>query len=149
MATVNRALSIEDGNLSSQPLITTRDQKYSDIDLTFAMRPDGDVFRKLDAAAVKQAIKNLLLTGVNEKPFVQGFGGGLGNILFELVDEDSESEIEVIIQSAIDLYEPRAVLEDLKVDLQPDRNTLHVRVICRLINTQEIVTIDTTLSRVR
>lgn len=148
MAT-NRTLSIEDGNLQTPSLVTSRIVKYQDIDLSFALRADKDVFRKTDAAAVKQAVKNLLLTGEVEKPFVQNFGGGLGNILFELVDEDAEDEIEIRIRSALELYEPRAILEDLKVSLQPDRNTLQVRVIFRVANTMESVTLDTTLSRIR
>lgn len=145
---VNRALSIEDGNLSSS-LQSSRDRAYSDIDLSFAMRPDGDVYRKTDAAAVRQAVKNLLMTGVGEKPFMPEYGGGLGNMLFELVDEESEAEMEIIVQNAIDIYEPRATLENLNINLSPDRNSMHLSVSFRVINTQELVTLDTTLSRVR
>ena len=47
-----RAFSIEDGNLNTRSIITSRNRVYSDIDLTFTKRPDGDVYRKTDAAAV-------------------------------------------------------------------------------------------------
>ena len=59
---VTRAFAVEDGNLSTRSLITTRNKLFSDIDLTFTNRPSGDLYKKTDAAAVKQAVKNLLLT---------------------------------------------------------------------------------------
>ena len=66
---MSRVFSIEDGNLQSRSLVTSRNKLYSDIDLTFAKRPSGDVYKKTDGAAVKQSIKNLMLTNLGEKPF--------------------------------------------------------------------------------
>ena len=74
MAT-SRAFAAEDGQLGAQTLITTRTKDYKDLDLSFVARPDGDIYRKNDAAAVKQAVKNLIMTGLNEKPFKKSFGG--------------------------------------------------------------------------
>ena len=144
-----KSFSYEDGNLNSSTIIGERSKKYIDIDLSFTARPDKDIYKKSDAAAVKQAVKNLLLTGRNEKPFLENFGGNLGNVLFELVDEDAEDELELVIENALDLYEPRAVLQYLDINLLPDRNQIACKIIFRIINTQETVTLDTTLSRVR
>lgn len=146
---VSKAFSIEDGNLNSSALITSRARSFSDIDLTFTRNPSGDLFKKVDAASVKQALKNLLLTGVTEKPFNDNFGGGLGNILFELIDEDAADEIEETIQSSIDIYEPRVIIQKIDVIVKPDGNRIHVKLVFRLKNTQETVTLDTTMSRVR
>ena len=65
-----RAFSIEDGNIGTKTIQTNRRKVFSDIDLTFAKRPSGDIFKKQHAAAVKQAVKNLLLTNFGEKPFM-------------------------------------------------------------------------------
>ena len=43
---VTRAFSTEDGNLNARSIITTRNKLFSDIDLTFAKRPSGDVYKK-------------------------------------------------------------------------------------------------------
>ena len=64
-----RVFSQEDGGLDNASIITSRKKVYKDIDLTFAVRTMGDVFKKTDAASVKQAVKNLLLTNHFEKPF--------------------------------------------------------------------------------
>ena len=144
-----KAFSYEDGNLNTSSVLGQRSKKYIDIDLSFTARPDKDIYKKTDAAAVKQAVKNLLLTGTNEKPFLSNFGGGLGNVLFELLDQDAEDELELVIENALDLYEPRAKLQHIEVRMLPSNNQITCKIIFRVINTQEQVTLDTTLSRVR
>ena len=74
-------LSTEDGNLSVSTLIGTRTKLYKDIDLTFANKPSGEIFKKESAAAVKQAVKNLMLTNHFEKPFQPRFGANFRDLL--------------------------------------------------------------------
>lgn len=144
-----RSLSYEDGNLNTTSVIGSRSKKYIDIDLSFTARPDKDIYKKSDAAAVKQSVKNLLMTGRNEKPFLPNFGGDLGNVLFELIDQDADDDLELVIENAFDLYEPRAKLQTLNVTQKPNRNEIAVQIIFRVVNTQEVISLDTTLSRVR
>ena len=61
-----RIRSIEDGNLSST-IRTSRVSTFNDIDLTFEKKPSGDVYKKSDAAAVKQSVKNIISTNRLEK----------------------------------------------------------------------------------
>ena len=97
-----RAFSIEDGNLASKTILTSRTKSSEDIDLSFSATPSGDVFKKTDAAAVKQAVKNLLLTNFSEKPFLPRFGGNLNSLLFALnTDIDDEDLEEQIINNLI------------------------------------------------
>ena len=115
-------LSTEDGNLSSS-FISSRSKKYSDIDLTLAVKASGEIFKKTDAAAVKQAVKNLILTNFYEKPFSPLFGGNIRDLLFDLADEDAEDDIEQRIISAIDTFEPRAEIINVFANSKPDRNS--------------------------
>ena len=91
MATT-RVISREDGNLTSS-IITAREKSYSDIDLLFAAKPNGEVYAKKDAASVKQAVKTLVQTNYFEKPYLPFFGANIRSLLFELVDNDDTSEI--------------------------------------------------------
>ena len=91
---VSKAYSIEDGNLQSRSVVSTKKRVYKDLDLTFARAANNDVFKKTDAAAVKQAVKNILLTNRLEKPFNATFGGNLNRFLFELSEYFDEQEIE-------------------------------------------------------
>ena len=146
---VTRAFAVEDGNLGTASLVTSRTRLYKDIDLTFAKKPSGEVYKKTDAAAVKQAVKNLLLTNKYEKPFQPEFGGDLNNLLFELVDNDTVYEIDGAIREAIQKYEPRAIVRQVATNLQPDLNSIGVTVTFQIVNTEEIVTLDTTIMRLR
>ncbi len=146
---IRRVLSTEDGNLQKSTLISSRAVDYLDIDLTFAKRPSGDVYKKKDAAAVKQSIKNLLLTDFYEKPFQPFYGANLRAMLFELADDDTEDEVEENIRNAINKYEPRAEILTITVNVLPDQNDMRVSVYFKIINTQETVTFTTNLSRLR
>jgi phage baseplate assembly protein W len=146
---IRRVLSTEDGNLQKSTLISSRAVDYLDIDLTFAKRPSGDIYKKKDAAAVKQSIKNLLLTDFYEKPFQPFFGANLRAMLFELADEDTEDEVEENIRNAINKYEPRAEILTITVNVLPDQNDMRVSVYFKIISTQETVTFTTNLSRLR
>jgi phage baseplate assembly protein W len=146
---IRRVLSTEDGNLQKSTLISSRTVDYLDIDLTFAKRPSGDIYKKKDAAAVKQSVKNLLLTDFYEKPFQPFFGANLRAMLFELADEDTEDEVEENIRNAINKYEPRAEILTISVNVLPDQNDMRVSVYFKIISTQETVTFTTNLSRLR
>jgi len=146
---VTRAFAVEDGNLNTTSLVTSRNRLYKDIDLTFAKKPSGEIYKKTDAAAVKQAVKNLLLTNRYEKPFQPEFGGDLNNLLFELVDNDTVYEIDGAIREAIKRYEPRARVRQVATNLQPDANSIGITITFQIVNTEEVVTLDTTITRLR
>jgi phage baseplate assembly protein W len=137
-----KVFSPEDGNLSSN-IRVVKTRKYSDIDLTLSARTDefgflngdGDILKKLDAAAVKQSIKNLLLTNHHEKPYRPKFGGNLGNRLFDLMDASTSDQIIDDIKIAIERYEPRAKITGLKVVASPDYNYLSVIIEFRVVQT--------------
>lgn len=148
MATT-RVLSNQDGKQSTSSILTSRKQPFVDLDLSFTAKPNGEIFLKKDAAAVTQSLKNLIQTNHFEKPFQPFFGGNIRAMLFELVDEDSEEELAEQIISVVNKFEPRARLVDLDVDINPDQNSLRVKLEYQVVNTDEVFSFTTTLSRLR
>ena len=150
-----RAFANEDRELNKASIITSRTRLYSDIDLTFTNlpadsdTPSTDIYKKKDAAAVKQAIKNLLLTNFYEKPFNPFYGGNLRDLLFELADEDIEDDIRNNIARAIQSFEPRARIIDIRIKNQPDYNSVDVTIEFQIVNTEQTVIYTTTLVRLR
>ena len=142
-------LAAEDVRLGSSSIIGARTKLYKDIDLTFAARPSGEIFKKTDAASVKQAIKNLMLTNHFEKPFQPKFGANLRALLFDLADEEAEEDIEERCKLAIGVFEPRAEALNVTAISNPDRNSIQVVLEFRVINTEELVKFTTTLARLR
>ena len=143
-----RAYSTEDTNLS-RSLISSRGTDYKDIDLAFAAKPAGDVFKKVDAAAVKQAVKNLLLTNRGEKPFQPDFGADLNEVLVNLDTEFDPDFVQDLIAEAIKNFEPRALVLSVSVSTDGDNNRLDATVEFQVVNTEEIVTTEVSLARLR
>jgi phage baseplate assembly protein W len=109
------------------------------------------VFKKTDAAAVKQSVKTILQTNYGERPFQPLFGGNLRARLFEnFTDEENAFFIEEAIKEVIAFYEPRArVISAVVNDASVDRNYLGVRVEFQIVNTEEVVVLETNISRIR
>ena len=148
---LRRAFAQEDINsLATANVATTRNVDYKDIDLTFtAKTTSGEIFKKTNAAAVKQAVKTLVMTNLLEKPFKPEFGGDIQGMLFELADDRASVTIKRNIVSNISRYEPRAKIVSLDVVSQPDRNSIAVDLTFKVVNTEEVVNFTTTLSRLR
>jgi phage baseplate assembly protein W len=144
-----KAFSIEDGNLSTVPLTSSVTRTYKDLDLTFAKRPSGDVYKKVDAAAVKQSVKNILMTNFGEKPFQPYFGGNLNEFLFNLNTEFDDVQIVEDVRNAIRNYEPRAVVKEVKAVMQDDSYTIQVSVVFQVVSTNEVTRVDVSLTRLR
>ena len=144
-----KAFSIEDGNLATKPITTSQTRTYKDIDLSFANKLSGDLFKKTDAAAVKQSIKNILLTNRTEKPFRPTFGANLNRLLFSLDTELDKSEIEDLIVSSVAKFEPRAVISKIDINIQGDYNNVNITVFFRIISTNTIDQVNVSLTRLR
>ena len=144
-----RVFAQEDGNLSTRPITTSRTASYTDIDLTFTNKSNGEIFKKTDAASVKQAVRNLLMTNKGEKPFNPHYGGNLNDFLFSLSEDLDNIEIENAIMLAIDAQEPRAAVRGVQVLLKGDYNSIHVLVQFQVVNTLEIAELNLELTRLR
>jgi phage baseplate assembly protein W len=127
---------------------------YRDFDLQFRSHPaTGKLLIKKDDDAVKQALKNLILTNHYERPFLPEYGGNIRSRLFDNFDTITAGDFENQIVNAIKNYEPRASLEG---ENQPvtvienfDRNELTVTIRFRNTSTLNDLTLDVNLNRVR
>ena len=144
-----RSFAIEDGNLNLNTLVVARKRIYKDIDLSFAKRPDGDVYKKQDAAAVKQSVKNLLLTNSTEKPFSPNFGANLNNFLFNLDTEFDADLLEERIIQKVDQFEPRARVVNVELRINGDYHSVTATVTFRILSTNEEDTVELNITRLR
>ena len=107
---------------------------------------------KKDDEAVKQGLKNLLLTNRFERPFRPEYGGDVRKRLFDNFDTIFASDYENQIRTAIKNYEPRAVIDDngsVVVTENTDSNQLYITVNFRNAVTLSDVSIDINLNKVR
>lgn len=144
-----RNFSIQDGNLQNKPITTTIERTYSDIDCTFEASPTGGIYKKTDAAAVRQSVKNLLMTNHGELPYRPYYGGNLYDLLFSLSTDLDVDDVRANISYAIEKYEPRAKIRQIKSILTPDANSLDVTIVFEVINAQKVVTLNLNIARTR
>tara|TARA_B100000900_G_C20588676_1_gene720699 strand:- start:1049 stop:1492 length:444 start_codon:yes stop_codon:yes gene_type:complete len=144
-----KAFALEDGNLSNSRIASTKRVLYKDIDLSFDAKPSGDIYKKQDVAAVKQSVKNILMTNFLEKPFDTTFGGNLNSFLFEL---DTTVEADMLrdqIFETVTLHEPRALMRDVFISLDPEKNLINVNLSFQVLNSVEPVSLELSLTRLR
>jgi len=124
---------------------------YKDIALSFERNAaTKDVIVKKDVDAVKQSVRNLILTNHYERPFQPEIGSGISNLLFEPLDPITANSLTRVIGEVITNFEPRAQL--ISVDAQPDynSNSYEVTINFRVINVPgELVSLTTMLERSR
>jgi len=144
-----KVFSIEDGNIGNANLISARKITYADIDLSFANKPSGDIFKKEHAAAVKQSVRNLLMTNFSEKPFLPRYGGNLNSFLFSLNTEVDELALEEKIIETVEIFEPRASVKNVEVISNENRNEVAVTVTFQVLSTNEVITTEISLTRLR
>ena len=146
----NRAYAAEDGNLNTKSVAVAVNKTYKDIDLSFTRRPSGDIFKKTDAASVKQGVKNVLLTRVHEKPFNLDFGTRLNDLLFSLDTEfDDDEEIRDEITRAIAKFEPRARVVNISTTINGEQDEARATITFQIVNTAETFAIELNLARLR
>jgi len=124
-----------------------------DFDLSFRAHPStGKLLMKKDDDAVKQGLKNLLLTNRYERPFRPEYGGDVRKRLFDNFDTIFASDYENQIKTAIKNYEPRAVIDDnnsVIITENADGNQLYIKVYFKNAVTLSDVSIDINLNKVR
>lgn len=123
---------------------------FSDIDLNFTLHPrTHDISVKYDEYAIKQSIKNLILTKNFERPFHSEIGTPLNGLLFEPVSPVTAQLIRKVIEQTIINFEPRVVLSEVQVKFSPDNYSVYVSIVYRIVNTATPQTVNLTLKRTR
>ena len=123
---------------------------FSDIDLSFVPHPvTGDLLAKYDENAVKNSIKNLILTRHFERPFRSAIGSNVTSLLFELEGPALAALVEKEIVNTIANFEPRVDVLQVDVAVTPEHNNLQASIYFRIKNTSTPVKLDLIIRRTR
>lgn len=123
---------------------------FTDLDLNFIANPvTGDVSVKYDVNAIKQSVKNLVMTQNYERPFHPEIGSQVYSLLFDQFSPITQIVLKEAITNTILNFEPRVVLESVDVVLNNDDQSADVTIIFSIINTQQPIVLDLTLRRTR
>ena len=100
-------------------LVTPRNKKFTvfaDFKMDLEKSPvSSDLTLNKNEDAVKQSIKNLILTDKGERLMQPNLGGNIKAMLFETITPATLKLIEEQVRATIKLHEPRADLIDVIV----------------------------------
>ena len=114
------------GSISTKRALTSEylgkiSRSFRDLSFNFTKNPiTNDVVVLKNEESIKQSVKNLILTQINERPFRPLLGTNTTSFLFELGPEVAANTLVEEIEKVLIAYEPRITLERIDVDSAED-----------------------------
>tara|TARA_Y100000766_G_scaffold257608_1_gene245279 strand:- start:812 stop:1258 length:447 start_codon:yes stop_codon:yes gene_type:complete len=116
------------GNLE-QAKVVSKKKPFSDLDLSLKIHPiRKDIIPLKDDAAVKNAVRNLLISNFYERPFQDDLGANLRGLLFEPVGVITNIELRDNIRFVLEKYEPRITVRSIDITDIFDTNQYRIKV---------------------
>lgn len=125
-------------------------QRFRDISMLFQPHPvTNDIVTKTDVAAVKQSIRNLVLTQNYERPFHPEKGCQIYSLLFENINAVTLQIARQVVINVITQYEPRANLLDVVIEDLSIYNAVNVNIYFTVINSDVTETVKVYVNDLR
>ena len=123
---------------------------FSDLRKDLVLSPISEDLAVLkNENAVKESIKNLILTDPGERLMQPFLGGGIRELLFENLMPRTIKTIENRVRDTIELREPRCELIDVSVSANLDENSVRVIIQFYVSNVDQPTSLDIILERIR
>lgn len=130
--------------------LSRRSEIHSDFHKDLALLPGrNDIGRLVNENAIKESIKNILLTDRGERLFQPRLGGDIRAMLFENASPVTSIIMRDRIEDVLNAFEPRCGLLDVEVQGDIDSNTIRISVVFHVINSETPQTLSIDIDRVR
>lgn len=116
---------------------------------SFRYSNPADIVKRYDEQAIKNSVKNLILTINYERPFHPEIGTQVNNLLFEPATPLLSALLEKTIRNTIENFEPRVDLTDVSAVINPDSNSVDISIQFTILNTQTPQNLKLVLERTR
>ena len=111
-------------------------RNFTDINMGLTKNPfTGDISDVKNENAIKQSLKNIMMTKKTEKLFDPAFGTNIWDSLFEPLDEMTADRIQQEVLNVVNQYETRISIEEVEVEPFEEDNFYHIFVTYRIIGT--------------
>jgi len=123
---------------------------FSDLDFNFLKHPaTRDATTRYDEEAIKQSLRNLILTRNYERPFRSYIGSQVNSLLFEPISPLLTAMLERAISDVIQNFEPRVDLLKVIVIFSPENNSVYITISFKIKNTSTPLSVNIILERTR
>ena len=121
---------------------------YKDLAVSFTANPStGDFGVVKNENAIKQAVRNLLLTDLGERPFQPEVGSRIKGLLFEPWDVFSADSIKSEIRNCLGRLEPRIEVTRISLTDESDTNAIAVELDYTIVGETIVQTIEFLLEK--
>jgi phage baseplate assembly protein W len=115
--------------LQDQAKVVSKKKAWRDLDLGLTVHPiRKDIIPLKDDAAIKNAVRNLLVTNAYERPFQPSLGANLKGFLFEPGDAITRINIKNRVSQTLKRHEPRIAVTDVDVIDRSEDNAYQINV---------------------
>lgn len=116
--------------------------------MSFAKNPNTEDFGTVtNDNAIKQSVRNLVLTSFGERPFQYEIGSRLPSMLFEPFDVFFTEDLKDEIQNTIARLEPRIQLREVNISQGNSDYEINVSIEYNIVGQQQTQTIEFLLER--
>ena len=135
------------------PAYRFRSEKYvsrgfQDLAISFKANPStGDFGVVKNENAIKQSVRNLILTQVGERPFQEEIGSRVNTLLFEPWDPFSVDSLKSEIFNCLSRLEPRIECTNVEVRDESDINAVQIGIDYTIVGESEVKQVDFLLER--
>ena len=128
----------------------SRKKGWSDLDLSLKLHPfRKDIMSLKDDAAIKNAVRNLLISNFYERPFQPTLGANLRGLLFEPSDAITRIALKEGIRNVLVNHEPRIRVQNVQVVDLSERNAYRINVIFNIKEFDTSEEVEVLLQRIR
>jgi len=126
----------------------TESRSFKDLSVGFTRNANTkDVAIVKNDNAIKQSVKNLILTVPGEKPFQPNIGSRISELLFEPLDPFTSDSIKQEVINTISQYEPRVRIINVFVKANFDKNSFDVELRYQIVGLPPVESIEFVLQR--
>ena len=135
---------------TSKDITKYQGRSWKDLDLNFGINPaTKDIRKKSGEIALKQSIKNLLMTNRGERLFEPEIFGGIYQYLFEPLSPFTAVSIKDSVTNVINTLEPRVVVREVTVSENSNQDGYDISIDFSIFNSEERLNVEFFLERLR
>jgi len=125
-----------------------KSKSFQDMSMGFLRNPfTKDISKVVNDDAIKQSVKNIVLTGPGEKLFNGKFGSTVSQLLFEQLDPFLVDTIQTEILNTISNYEKRVIVTSIRCIPDYEENAISVSLEYQIIGLPIVENIQFVLQR--
>lgn len=133
-----------------QASVVAKKKSWSDLDLSLKIHPiRKDIISLKDDAAIKNAVKNLLVSNFYERPFQDDLGANLRGLLFEPAGLFTEIMLRDNIKNVLDNHEPRIRVTSINIIDNTQANSYGIIVNFKIKEFDQATSVNIELRRLR